>query len=92
MHSAIFVATVPANDMQWKTFLGLVDRKIGTARNAELLGEGVWLVNVRESFAPLGHLVALAENQSIVCRILALALAPEWLPGASYPKTIPAQS
>ena len=92
MHSAIFVATVPPNEMQWKTFLGLVELKIGTAKNVELLGEGVWLVNVRESFSPLGYLVSIAANQSIVCRILALPLAPEWLPGASYPKTTPGQS
>jgi hypothetical protein len=56
------------------------------------LGENVWLLIVQDTIAPLGHLVATAENRGIRYGILPFERAPEWLPTGFDPKTILAQS
>jgi hypothetical protein len=70
MHSAIFVAKV----------LEKGPREAKASQRCRAAAENVWLVNLQESVAPLGWLVALSEQRGVSYRILPFQAAPEWLP------------
>jgi len=92
MHSALFVASYGTDRIGWGEFLAFVDSQLKDAKHVLRLAENVWLVNAQKSFAPLAHLVALAEQRRVTYGILPFEREPEWLPGGFDPNTIRGQS
>jgi hypothetical protein len=88
MHSALFVANVPEAHDGWPKFLEIVQTKVRPSKDALRLAENVWLLNLQESVAPLGWLVAQADRFAIPYGILPFENKPEWLPAGFYPSTI----
>lgn len=91
MHSAIFVASPGASPQSWGLFLTSAGEKTDKAKGVLRLAENVWLLNLQESTAPLGWLVALADANTVPYGILPFEHAPEWLPGGFDPSTIQAR-
>lgn len=88
MHSALFVVSIPEDKRKWGLFLQYADAKIAASKDALRLGPNVWLVNLQKSVAPLGHLIAIAEQQGELYGILPFEHAPAWLPGNFDPTAI----
>lgn len=92
MHSALFVASLTTPKTDWATFCQYVDQKLSRDESVVRLSENVWLVNVQQSPAALGHLVHYAEAHKVAYGIVPFERAPEWLPGGFDPKTIQVRS
>jgi hypothetical protein len=98
MHSILFAATVPDRNLphaehdKWRGFSDYASNKLELYTNVERLAENVWLVNLLVDPAPLGFLVAGAEEHQVAYRLLPFDVEPQWLPAAMGPKTIPAHN
>jgi hypothetical protein len=95
MHSVLFAATIPEDPQhanRWEGFVGYANNKLPPYKNVERLAENVWLVNIQISPAPLGFLVAGAEENRVAYKILSFDAEPQWLPVSSGPMPIPAHS
>jgi hypothetical protein len=93
MHSALFVAKIPAQERQdWADFLAFIDQKIGADKSVIRLAENVWLTNFRGSPSALGWLSTTAERKGILYGILPFDAELQWLPVGFDPKTIQVQS
>lgn len=93
MHSALFVAQVPVRERADRdTFLSYIIPKLKNPKDAQRLGENVWLVNFRLSPSALSWLVSSAERAGIVYGILPFADEPLWLPDGFDPNTIRVQN
>jgi hypothetical protein len=90
MHSALFVAHIPEtpNEGDWQEFARRAVQKVKPSKDALRLSENVWLINVQASVAPLGWLVANAEQLKVSYGILPFEHEPQWLPGGFDPSTI----
>lgn len=87
MHSVLFVATIPAQHEVWVDFVQYAAKQTAENEAAARLSENVWLLNLQKSVAPLGWLVAKAEQKGIAYGLLPFERAPEWLPAAFDPNT-----
>lgn len=87
MHSILFVATIPAQPETWAGFAEYAAKKTAENEAVARLSENVWLLNLQKSVAPLGWLVAKAEQAGIAYGLLPFERAPEWLPAAFDPNT-----
>ena len=87
MHSVLFVATIPAQHEAWENFVQYAAKQTAENEAAARLSENVWLLNLQKSVAPLGWLVAKAEQVDIAYGLLPFERAPEWLPAAFDPNT-----
>ena len=85
MHSAIFVAIEISQRSDWLKLLEFAESKIQKDKSVVRLAQNVWLLNLQESVAPLGWLVAFAEQYGVPHGILPFEHAPEWLPGGFDP-------
>ena len=92
MHSALLVATIPPETQDWHEFVEYVGNKLLRDESCVQLAENVWLLNVEKSLAPLGWLVAMAEQKGVSYGLLAFERAPAWLPAGFDPKPIQARS
>jgi hypothetical protein len=92
MHSALFVAQIPIGGAKWRDFLVKAKVELRISPSASRLAENVWMVNLQENPAPLGHLVSPADVLGVPYGILPFEHAPEWLPGEFDPSTILVQS
>lgn len=89
MHSVLFVAVIPeVSGEAWEKFVERAKLKTQQDKSALRLAENVWLLNLQESVAPLGWLVAAAEMQQVSYTILPFESAPQWLPAGFDPGTI----
>lgn len=91
LHSILFVASFPDRDIDWEAFTQEVDKKVSQARNVARLAENVWMIDLTISVAPLGWLVAVAEQKAISHGLLPFDDEPRWLPVGFDPKTIRGQ-
>src|SRR6266571_3083250 len=85
MHSVLFVAKIPDHVQTWNTLLRDIRPMPGT--DVLRLAENVWLLNLQQSVAPLGWLVARCEQHRVTYRMLPLGGEPQWLPADSDPST-----
>ena len=88
MHSMLFIATISSKKHDWAEFLEHADRQLAQARGVARLAENVWLLNLRETVEPFGHLVYLEQRGGISYGLLPFEHAPEWLPADFDPNTI----
>ncbi len=88
MHSVLFVATIPPQTTAWAEFVPLAEDKVPRHEGVAQLAENVWLLNLQKSVAPLGWLVALAEQMGVSYGLLPFERAPEWLPAGFCPETM----
>ena len=92
MHSAMFIATIPSQKKDWVEFEERVTAKLSRCEGVVRLAENVWLLSLQKSVAPLGWLVASAEQMGVSYGLLPFEHEPEWLPANSNPSTILAQN
>ena len=88
MHSAMFIATIPPQKEDWGGFVERATAKLSRCEGVVRLAENVWLLNLQKSVAPLGWLVASAEQMGVSYGLLPFERAPEWLPADFDPSTI----
>jgi hypothetical protein len=90
MHSALVWIKMPEapDNQSWPNFLDDVASKQMQGKGVLRLAENVWLLDLQESLAPLGLLVASAEKRGLTYALLPFADAPRWLPASSDPSTI----
>ena len=88
MHSILFVATIPDRGHDWAEFVELATMKLSHCEGVVRLAENVWLLNLQKSVAPLGWLVATAEQKAVAYGALPFEHEPEWLPAGFDPRTI----
>jgi len=96
MHSAMFVADIGEDQHRinepWKAFCAHLEVKIKPNQGVERLAENVWLLDLTVSMAPLGYLIAGAENLGISYRTLPFDAAPQWLPDGQNPEATQGRS
>jgi hypothetical protein len=80
MHSAIFGVDMPAapDRQKWLRYLAAVAPRIERAA-VERIADNVWQVDFQKSPAALAYLIAAADQENLSYRILALAVAPQWI-------------
>jgi hypothetical protein len=87
MQSALFWVDPGQHRADWGKFVEFAEAKTKPRKGILRLSENVWLIDVSVSAAPLGYLIALADQQGLAYSILPFERAPEWLPAGSGPKT-----
>ena len=88
MHSAMFIATIPPQAKDWDAFVERAATKLSHCEGVVRLAENAWLLNLQKSVAPLGWLVASAEQMGVPYGLLPFERGPEWLPADFDPSTI----
>ncbi len=88
MHSILFVATISGHKHDWAEFVEIATTKLSQSEGVVRLAENVWLLNLQKSVAPLGWLVAVAEQKAVSYGLLPFEHEPEWLPAGFDPSTI----